>query len=146
MSKLNCLIGNIVSGFVRTEFILSQILSELGFRNDRIDFFADSQTEKKLRTIRVELENSCIANKYEFMRLIDELDELRKERNIVVHSLVLTDMEDQNSHMFHSYQKIKGGILNKTTLYGTSDLENLQKKICEIHNALYNLHFKGKSY
>src|SRR5690606_38692158 len=113
-----------------------------GFRNDRIDFFADSQTEKKLRTIRVELENSCIANKYEFMRLIDELDELRKERNIVVHSLVLTDMEDQNSHMFHSYQKIKGEILNKTTLYGTSDLEVLQKKICEIHNAFYNLHFK----
>lgn len=80
VSKLNCLIGDIISGFVRTEFILSQILSELGFRDNRIDFFADSRTEKKLLSIQKEFEISDIANRHEFIRLIDELDELRKKK------------------------------------------------------------------
>ena len=141
MPELNCLIGNIVSGFVRTEFILSQILSELGFRDNRIDFFADSRTEKKLQSIRMEFEKSELPKKHEFIGLIDELDELRKKRNIVVHSLVLTNVEDSDNHMFHNYQKIKGGILNKTTQFNTSDLKNIHIEIREIHNSLYTLHW-----
>ncbi|QSE97212.1 hypothetical protein [Fulvivirga lutea] len=145
MSKLNCLIGDIISGFVRTEFILSQILSELGFRENRIDFFADSRTEKKLQSIRKEFEESELPKKHQFIGLIDELDELRKKRNIVVHSLVLTNVEDRDNHMFHNYQKIKGGILNKTTQFNTSDLENIHVEIREIHNALHTLHWGEKS-
>ena len=145
MSKLNYLIGDIVNGFVRTEFILSQILSELGFREDRIDFFADGRTEKKLQSIRKEFEESELPKKHQFIRLIDELDELRKKRNIVVHGLVLTNIEDRDNHMFHNYQKIKGIILNKTTQFKTSDLENIHVEIREIHNALYTLHWGEQS-
>jgi len=145
MSKLNCLIGDIISGFVRTEFILSQILSELGFREDRIDFFADSRTEKKLQSIRKEFEQSKLPKKHEFIGLIDELDELRKKRNIVVHSLVLTNVNNPDNHMFHNYQKIKTGILNKTTEFNTSDLENIHVGIREIHNSLCNLQWGKKS-
>lgn len=144
MPKLNCLIGDIVSGFVRTEFILSQIFSELGLRDNRIDFFADSRTEKKLQSIRLELEKSKLSKKYEFISLIDELDELRKKRNIVVHSLVLTDVQDPDNHMFHNYQKIKGGILSKTTQFNSSDLESIHFKIIEIHNAFLTLYSGGK--
>jgi len=145
MPKLNCLIGDIISGFVRTEFILSQILSELGFREDRIDFFADSRTEKKLQSIRKEFEQSEMLNKHEFIGLIDELDELRKKRNIVVHSLVLTNVNIPDNHMFHNYQKIKTGILNKTTEFNTADLENIHVGIREIHNSLYHLQWGKKS-
>lgn len=145
MSKLNCLIGEIICGFVRTEFILSQILSELGFREDRIDFFADSRTEKKLQSIRREFEQSNLPNKHEFIGLIDELDELRKKRNIVVHSLVLTSVSDPDNHMFHNYQKIKTGDLNKTTEFNTSDLEIIHVEIRDIHNSLYNLQWGKKS-
>tara|TARA_Y100000588_G_C13700525_1_gene688441 strand:- start:153 stop:590 length:438 start_codon:yes stop_codon:yes gene_type:complete len=141
MSELNCLIGDIVSGFVRTEFILSQILSELGFREDRIDFFADSRTEKKLKSIRIELERSELPKRHEYIGLINELDELRKKRNIVVHSLVLTNAGNSNHYMFHNYQKVKGGILNKTTQFNTSDLKNIRIKIQEIHNSLSTLHW-----
>lgn len=145
MSKLNCLIGDIISGFVRTEFILSQILSELGFRENRIDFFADSRTEKKLQSIRKEFEQSDLSNKNEFIGLIDELNELREKRNIVVHSLVLTNVSNPDNHMFHNYQKIKMGILNKTTEFNTSDLENIRVGIRDIHNSLYNLQWGKKS-
>ena len=127
--KINCIIGEIVSGFVRTEFILSQILSELGFREDQIDFFADSRTEKKIQSIKKEFEQSDLSNKHEFIGLIDDLDELRKKRNIVVHSLVLTNVSDQDNHIFHNYMKIKTGILNKTTEFNTSDLENIHVEI-----------------
>ena len=99
MSNLNCLIGEIVCEFVRTEFILSQILSELGFRNSRVDFFADSQTERKLKLIRMEFEKSELPEKHKFIDLIDEFDRLRIKRNIVVHSLVLTSIENKHNHM-----------------------------------------------
>ncbi len=145
MSKLNCLIGDIISGFVRTEFILSQILSELGFRNNRIDFFADSRTEKKLKDIRSEFEESDLLNKHEFIALIDELDELREQRNIVVHSLVLTEIGNHDNHIFHNYQRLKTGILNKTRQYKTSDLIHLQKELIRVHNGFHELHFSKKS-
>ena len=84
-------------------------------------------------------------NKYDFIGLIDELDELRKKRNIVVHSLVLTNVSNPDNFMFHNYQKIKEGVLNKSTEFNTSDLENIQNEIREIHNSLYNLQWGEKS-
>lgn len=141
MKKLNCLIGDIISGFVRTEFTLSQILTELGFRNDRIDFFADSRTEKKLKDIREEFDKSNLYNKHEFIALIDELDELREQRNIVVHSLVLTEIGNHDNHMFHNYQKFKTGILNKSRQFRISDLVQLKEDLVRVHNCFYELHF-----
>ena len=88
MPKLNCLIGDIITAFVRIEFILSQISYELGFRDNRIEFFADSQTNAKIKSMRLDFEKSQFPKKYEFIDLIDKLDELRNKRNIVVHSLV----------------------------------------------------------
>lgn len=112
MSNLNCLIGDIVYGFVRIEFVLSQILSELGFRDNQIDFFAESQTKRKLEAIRSQFLCSEIDNKDEFVKLIDELNDIRNLRNIVVHSLPLTNIQNANNHMFHNYQKTRDKIIN----------------------------------
>ena len=141
MSQLNCLIGDIVSGFVRTEFILSQILSELGLRDTRIEFFAESPMKKKLMKIRKDFENSHIEIKYKYIELIDKLSEVNEKRNIVVHGLVLKNAQDHDDYIFHNYQKFNGETSDKTTLFKTSDLENIHREIIDIHNALYKLHF-----
>ncbi len=145
MAKLNCLIGDIIGGFVRTEFMLSQILSELDLRNHRIDFFANSQTGKKIKDILKELENSDISNRSDFIYLIDKLDKLREKRNIVVHSLVLTNSKDNDEYLFHNYNKKGDKILDKTTKFSTSDLEEIHTDIRDIHNKLYKLHYEKSS-
>lgn len=141
MPKLNCLIGDIIMGFVRVEFILSQILFDIGLKDNKLDFFADGQTEKKLKSIHEELTKTQLPNKKEFIQLIEELDELRMKRNVIVHSLVLTNMKDDNNHMFHNYLKIKGSIINKTTEFNTSDLEDIHSEIIRINNSIYELHY-----
>ncbi len=143
ISKINCLIGDIVSGFVRTEFLLSQILYEIGFRETRINFFANGRIEEKLSKIRLEFEESNIEERLKYISLIDQLDKLRKKRNIVVHSLVLTNVHDNHNHIFHNYRLIKGNIENNTIQFNTSDLENIHAEICDLHNAFYILHFKN---
>ncbi|MDF2455106.1 MAG: hypothetical protein K0R51_1099 [Cytophagaceae bacterium] len=141
MSSINCLIGDIVSGFVRTEFLLSQIFSEMGLTKGKLDFFADGRTERKLDKIRLKLVESNLMNKEDYISLVDTYNELRKHRNSVVHSLVLTNASDQNDFLFHNYQLVNGEILNKTLQYKMSDLENIKVDLRNLHNKFYVLHF-----
>lgn len=141
MSNINCLIGDIVNGFIRTEFLLSKIFSNIGLTKGELDFFADGQTERKLTRIRKKLIESETPKKESYVSLIDGYNKLRNHRNNVVHSLVLTNMDDKDDFMFHNYQLVGGVIMNKTTRYKTSDLEKIKTDLKDIHNKFYILHF-----
>ncbi|WP_152536832.1 hypothetical protein [Cellulophaga geojensis] len=110
--------------------------------DSKIDFFADSNTGQKIKNIKKELKNSSLSNRYEFIKLINNLDELREKRNIIVHSLVLSN---SNDHLFHNYLRLKGEIVNKTTQFSTSDLEGINIEVCNVHNALFKLHYNNSN-
>lgn len=142
MVKIYCLIGKIVSGFVRTEYLLSQIVSDIGLRKLRTDFFSDGRTSVKLLELIQELSKSDIPKKEDYILLIRRFDEIREDRNMIVHSLVLTNVVDESEFMFHNYLKTKGTVLNKSKRYTKSDLKKIHIEIIEIHNKLVTLHFE----
>lgn len=142
MLKIDCIIGEVVSGFVRTEYLLSQIATELGHNEYRTDFFADGRTSIKINQLIKFISLSDIVKKPNYIALLEEFDSLREERNMIVHSLVLTNVSDKNEFMFHNYLKTKDGMLNKSKHYNMSDLDEIKERIMEVHNGLVTLHFQ----
>jgi hypothetical protein len=141
MAKIECIIGKIVGGFVRTEYLLSQIVSELGLTKYRTHFFADYQTSQKLKRVIEKFRTSEIKNKEKFVNLIRSFDNLREQRNIIVHGLVLVNTSNEHEYKFHSYLETKEGIKDKSKIYSLNNLLEIEKEIIQIHNDLVELHF-----
>ena len=142
MSSLNCLIGEIVSGFVRTDFLISQIVYELQLTGSRTAFFADIRTRQKFNDIKSKISKSVHPKKSEFIELLDQLDAIREKRNVIVHSLVLSEVGNDGNFSFHNYQQVRQGVVNKTEFYTLDDLEGIRDQVVSIHNAFYILHFE----
>ncbi len=141
-NHFNCLIGEIISGFVRTEFLLSDILGELLGDYEKFDFFAESRTAQKLNDAKNAFAKSGHAQKELFIELLERFDQLREKRNTVVHSLALSNQNED--YIFHSYRNSKEGVTRTTQRYNTAQLRGIVNEIVAIHNGFYKLHFYDK--
>lgn len=87
------------------------------------------------------LKTSEIKNKEKYVELISAFDNLREQRNIIVHGLVLVNSSNEHEYKFHSYLKTKEGIKDKSKIYSFKNLLEIEKEIIQIHNDLVVLHF-----
>lgn len=143
MADLDCIIGSITRGFVRTEHLISVIGHHFEFYADRYGFFAQINTAIKLKTIKESFEKSAVANKEDYAALIERFDELRLKRNKMVHGIIHTDMHDSEHHIVHHYSTKKGEVRLKVGEFRTSELTAVKTGIIEVHNALHELFFLG---
>lgn len=141
MPKIECIIGKIVGGFIRTEYLLSQIASHLDISKSKTHFFANYQTAKKINALIKKISNSEINNKELYTTLLEGFNKVREERNTVVHGLFLVNVSNENEYKVHSYLENKNSIIDKSRIYTFNDLLEIERKIIQIHNDLFNLHF-----
>lgn len=139
--ELDTLVGKIVYGFVRTEFILSQMLFEMGMREEGVSFFAEQPISEKLKKLKLEVQESMQTSKNEeFISLIDKFLELNDKRNVVVHSLVLQSTNENKLYRFFKYRKVKGRHVERVIQdYTLKDLEGINDEITKLHNDFYVL-------
>ena len=140
MKALHNLIGAIVSEFVMLEFVLSVISYDFKFTNSKMEFFANSSTERKFKKLISQFDSSDILKKSEYTTLLVELDNLRAERNTLVHSLILKSVSNNENFMFHDYYLSKNGIENKSRTHNLKHLEKFLENLKSIHKDLYKLH------
>lgn len=70
----------------------------------------------------------------------DHFNELRKMRNIVIHSIILKNISDDNDYILFNYKKEKNGSVKQIVKnFSTDDFNQLDKKIIEVHNSGSNL-------
>ncbi len=142
MEKISNLIGETVIRFVSIEFALSNIFFELGFSKEKLKLFANSQTSRKLNSFISKLNKSELKNKQEYISIIEKFNKLREERNIIVHSLVLRNADNEENFMFNNYTSFGGEIKNTSKQYNLKDIEKLILQLHEIEKDLYQLHFR----
>ena len=145
MSNVECPIGKVISGFVSTEFLISQIAYELEVTNSRMDFFAEMSAANKIKNLLLDFSKLEIRNKQLYINLIKEFDALRIERNTIAHGLILTNVGDNDEYKFHNYLKKGQVVIDRSKHYNSSDLVTIEKKIIDIHNRLFSIHFENKT-
>lgn len=134
--KLHCLIGKIVVGFVRTEFILSEILFDFGFETDGINFFSEVRTGYKLMKVKDVISDSNVSFREDFVKLIEKFRELNEIRNIVVHGLALESTGKSGDYRFYKFTKNANGVKRVIGSYSFAELEKTQSDLVELHNSL----------
>jgi len=136
--------GKIISGYVRTEFLLSDISYRLGIvKESKLHFFANPRTNKKIKNLKDEFYNSDIKNKDLYIKILNRFDKIRIERNNLTHSIFLSDINDRKNIISFNYRTGKEGLINEIGQYRFSDFEDLNKKIISLHNDLYLLYFES---
>lgn len=61
-------------------------------------------------------------------------------RNIVIHSIILKNISDDNDYILFNYKKEKNGSVKQIVKnFSTDDFNQLDKKIIEVHNSGSNL-------
>lgn len=143
MTLLETLIGQIVSSFVRTDFMLSHVAHKIGKTQNYLEFFADPSTGGKTSSLLkyIKIHSSQIDSADYLVSIIEEFDILRIHRNQVVHSLILVNTSDENEFMAYKYY-LKNGVIERNNQgYTRDELEQLKIKISEVHNKLYEYNY-----
>ncbi len=135
-NNIHYLVGKIVMNFVNTEFIISDISYKLNITENNLEFLADSRTAIKINKLIKKFKKSNIENKEDYILLLKDFDDVRIQRNQIVHSLILKENEtDDNKYISLHYKKINERITSKDSNLISSDFENINKSITKIRNC-----------
>ena len=130
MDKLKLLIGKLTLAFTDADFLVSDIVYKMGITGERFAFFADTKTGHKIENLRNFLQKSDGGPEKAFLPLIERLDELRQERNKLVHSIILKSSTGEDFYIRHRY------VLNKEKRVmrdqATFDLKEYEETLQEL--------------
>jgi hypothetical protein len=106
-----------------------------------LSFFSILNTEEKIKQLCKRVNNlSDKRTKKLLLEWFDHFNELRKMRNIVIHSIILKNISDDNDYILFNYKKEKNGSVKQIVKnFSTDDFNQLDKKIIEVHNSGSNL-------
>lgn len=141
MDELYKQIGKISYAYSRTDFLLSNIAFDFGIAETPYNFFANGNFEKKVSRFKEAIDNS-VKDKALARRFNDwlvTLDDLRKKRNSILHSIVLGNASDANDLIFYNYRFDKAGLQRDFGRYTIDDLKALSQTFVDTHNAGYLL-------
>jgi len=133
-------LGQLTYSYVRIDFFLSNIVFKLNLADEELEFFSNPSFERKLKKLSLDIRlKEDISNplKEELLNLISEINILREDRNIFVHSIVLQTGEE---FLFQSLLKKKNGEIERRSKVITNlDFENINRKFVDIHNRLVSI-------
>lgn len=133
-------LGKISYSFSRLDFLISHIAVDLGISKSPYEFYAQTNFEKKIKRLENGIENlECNKLKSKFLLWSKDLDEKRKKRNSVVHSIILQNMDDNDDYLLYNYRKTSSGLSREVLNFNTKDFDELEKDLVEIHNIGFEL-------
>lgn len=70
---------------------------------------------------------------YKFSIWIQDLEDIRKKRNSIVHSIILSNCEDSDDFRLYNYKKTKDGILREVLAFNTIDFIKVKDELVRIN-------------
>lgn len=139
-NELYKILGRITYSFSRIDFLISHFAKDLGIVKNPFDFYARNNFAKKIVSLQskaFKIQNDIL--RQEFIEWLNELDSLRQERNIIVHSIILTNSTDSDEHRLFNYRKSGEKTIREIHEYTTKDLRLIDQNLIDSHNKGYNL-------
>jgi len=134
------ILGRITFLFSKIDFIISNIAVELGIVDSYPEFYAITSAEKKIKRLREKaFELSNLKIKKPILIWLDNLDELREKRNMVIHSIIMKNVSDDNDYRLHNFKKEKNGIQRIVEIYTSKDFVQLDNELIAVHNSGFKL-------
>jgi hypothetical protein len=137
MDNLTFKIGKITEAFVRIDFIVSNIAYLIKYKDSEYHFFADTHTGAKINSlIKYLTDNKQVKFSNEICNCLKELDQLRIDRNKIVHSLILTNAQDDTEFMRHHFMIKDNELYRDFCTFKITDLDNLHDRFVGLNNKL----------
>jgi glycosylphosphatidylinositol transamidase (GPIT) subunit GPI8 len=126
-------LGKISYRFSSIDFLISNIAVDLGLSESPYEFYARTNFEKKIKDLKRGIENiNCHKLKSKFLERTENLDEKRKKRNSVVHSIILRNSQDKNDFRLYNYKKTPNGLSREILEFNSMDFVRLENELVEI--------------
>lgn len=139
-------LGRISYSFSSIDFVISNIAVKIGIVKTYPEFYAITSAEKKIKKLRENANRLTDVNiKERLTSWLDNLDELREKRNLVIHSIIMKNMSDDNDYRLHNFKKTQDGIERIIETFTTNDFELLDKQLIEVHNIGFEILEKIKN-
>jgi hypothetical protein len=134
-SIYECL-GKISIGFTRIDFLISNIAFDLGIAKSSHHFFGIIGFETKLKRLKKGIEQKLPDGtlKIKFGQWIIELDDFRKKRNSLIHSIILFNAKDHDEVRLFSYRSKDRDLETEIIDIKMSEIEKLSADCARIHN------------
>ncbi|MCG9910339.1 MAG: hypothetical protein MH137_03480 [Flavobacteriales bacterium] len=146
MTELYQILGQITFSFSRIDFLISSVAFDFGLTESPYIYFANSRFEEKLNNFNDELsiqfKNPDFIN--EVNSWVSRLQELRKKRNNLTHSIILSNIKDGEDLVFYNYRLNKKVLVREVNYYSLTDLKNLNNDFIKAHNDGFTLFTKLK--
>lgn len=141
MTELYKILGQVTYSFSRIDFLLSSVSFNLGLTESPYQHFANSRFEDKLNKF-----NGQVRDKFTDPDVIKEIDtwvkriqNLREKRNTLVHSIVLSNIENKDDLIFYNYRLEKKRVVRDFQRYTLTELNDLNLEFVNAHNDGYIL-------
>jgi hypothetical protein len=148
MTELYQILGQITYSYSRIDFLISNIAYDFGLTPNPYLFFAKTKFEKKINELKngvtKQLDETGLIN--EFVAWTEQLQELREKRNNILHSIILSDNENNETLTFYNYRRDNDNLVRDVNKYTIDDLKKLNQNYVDVHNDGYMLWHRLKDH
>lgn len=140
IDELYMILGKLTLHYSKVQFLAANMAKQMGMVDNPYVFFAKSDEKGKITSMRNAAHGLADPKiKKAMLEWLNSFDLLRKERNLVMHSIILKNSQQPDDYMMYSYQ-IQDGKLDHTHIHYTSDLfRELEKRLTDVHNTGYEI-------
>ncbi len=140
LDKFYAILGKITFSFSRIDFIISNLAVALGLVDSYPEFYIITSAEKKIKQLKKKANEFPKPNiKCQVLNWLENIDKLREKRNMVIHSIILNNMSDENDYRLYNFKKDQNGIQSIIVIYTTEDFEQLGNDLIEVLNSGFHL-------
>ncbi|GMQ31118.1 hypothetical protein [Algoriphagus confluentis] len=136
MAGIACLIGEAMLSFSNAEFLLDNLFRKIGLTKKKFDYMAISSTGQKIKEYKAKLIESELDVAPRIAYLIEEVDSFRELRNVLAHSIILSNSSGEQEFMTHKFYKTKEGISRYTAVFTASHLSIQIQEFREVCQSL----------
>lgn len=139
MAGIASLIGEAILSFSHAEFLLDNLFRKIGLTKKKFEYMAISSTGQKIKEYKAKLMESELDVAERIACLMEEVDTFRELRNVLAHSIILSNSSGEQEFMTHKFNKTKEGISRHTAVFTASHLSiQIQefKEVCRSLNEI----------
>ena len=129
-------LGKISYSFSRIDFLISNIAVEVDLTKSPYEFYAEMNFAEKIKKLNTGIEKiKCLQLRNSFLEWTKILDDIRRKRNSVVHSIILRNSQDKNDFRLFNYKKTSNGLSKDVLEFNTTDFIRLENDLVQINNT-----------
>lgn len=136
MAEIESLTGDAILSFSHAEFLLDNLFRKIGLTKKKFEYMAISSTGQKIKEYKAKLMESELAVAPRIADLMEEVDTFRELRNVLAHSIILSNSSGEQEFMTHKFNKTKEGINRHTAVFTASHLSIQIQEFREVCQSL----------